>query len=107
MLIRKSTRGISKALFQTLYMQQHSSIFFKLLLGDKDTFRFGFRAVNQPFHMVNVNVRPVGSDGDKFRGHSMVQSLPNGTAIFCHANLLKYRQKSEFKGERVRLVVDG
>jgi len=83
------------------YMQDHSDLYFKLFLGDKDTFRFGFRVSNQSFHMVNVDVRPVGSDSLPFKGHSMLQSLPDGTPMFVHANLLKYHDVKEFDGQKV------
>ncbi len=35
----------------TLYMNQHSSFFYHILLGDKDTFFLAWKAAGQPFHM--------------------------------------------------------
>ena len=102
-MIRKSTPGIDKALALTGYMQDHADLYFKLLLGDKDTFRFAFRATQQAFHMINQNVRPIGASEGDFRGHSMAQSSPDGQIIFVHFNLLKYFDKNDFKAKRVIL----
>jgi alpha 1,2-mannosyltransferase len=40
------------ALHLSLYMQNKNEFYFKLILGDKDTFRFGWEATKTPYHMV-------------------------------------------------------
>ena len=39
------------ALHLSLYMQNKNEFYFKLLLGDKDTFRFGWEATKTPYYM--------------------------------------------------------
>ena len=112
LLIKKSFHGVMEALSLAFFMQQRADFYFNLTPGDKDTFRLGWRLLNQPFHMVRPHVSVLGGFSacqHKFCGHSMVQYAPYWGAdlygpapdgyvdppepdiLFVHANSLKYR----------------
>lgn len=90
-------------------MQTQHEIYFRMMAGDKDTFRFAWRALGVAYHMYNFfkfRVRPnVGVIGNKdTEGKSMAQFEPrweskvygnppnsvrdaNDTVLFINANL--------------------
>jgi alpha 1,2-mannosyltransferase len=82
-----------KAMNLCLYFNIHCNHYYKMLLGDKDTFRFAWMALRAPYCMVGI---PVGMCG--FRnvkngllvGTSMVQHDFQGNILFLHRNLLKW-----------------
>lgn len=99
LLINKSLPGVLESLSVALYMQTHSSLYFKLVLGDKDTFRLAFRKQKQPFHLVEPYLSPIGFKNSQgvFKGHTMLQYMPwdqtttsQPIPIFLHSNLIKY-----------------
>jgi Mannosyltransferase putative len=96
-----------KALRLALYMQEHSDFYYELFLGDKDTFKFSWKYLKIPYHMVKPMLAPIGNvKGEVFNGHSMGQFSPvvhenNATLLFIHANLLKYKS---FGNEKVHSV---
>jgi hypothetical protein len=70
-------------------MQFYQQVYFRLLNGDKDTFQYAWRALNQPFYMMDIPVGMAGySIGDEFCGHTMLQHFGNHV-LFMHANLMK------------------
>ncbi|KAJ1565544.1 hypothetical protein HK096_002192, partial [Nowakowskiella sp. JEL0078] len=73
------------------FMQSHYETYFRLLNGDKDTFRFGFLALNETFYMVPHFLASAGLYiDDKMCGNTMVQTHPvDGTPLFAHMNLVK------------------
>jgi alpha 1,2-mannosyltransferase len=89
----------------TLYFNQLSEHYYKILLGDKDTFKFAWLALETKFHMVE---HAVGSCGYKlngvFYGTTMVQHDPFGEILFLHRNLLKWdvTQKQEISWEYIK-----
>jgi len=89
-----------------LYFNQMSNYYYKLLLGDKDTFKFAWLALKTDFHMV---AKMVGTCGyvidDQFYGNTMVQHDTTGNIIFLHRNLLKW--DITFKNEMVWKVIKG
>jgi hypothetical protein len=121
LLIDKSRKGVVRALQLAFYFQRTQGIYARLLLGDKDTFRFAFRIINIPYHMVKlwltkvrVNIASLGDVyQDKFCGKTMVQfkpmwgpiehygeppegyiDPPEPTIMFLHMNLVKDRGSS-------------
>lgn len=74
-------------------------IYHKILLGDKDTFRFAWMALKTPFYMVEHEVATCGYKDEKnnFLGVTMVQHGLDGNPFFLHRNLLKWdiTQKNE------------
>lgn len=74
-----------------LEMNKLSYIFYRLLLGDKDTFRFSWMALNTPFYFIQ---KPPGSCGfmnnNKFIGFTMLQYDNRDKPLFLHRNLIKY-----------------
>ena len=51
-VIQKTFPGVYKALSLAYYFQSKPELYFKLLLGDKDTFRYAWRALNFSYHLV-------------------------------------------------------
>ena len=82
-VIQKTFPGVYKALSLAYFFQSKPELYFKLLLGDKDTFRYAWRALNFSYHLVTkINkVRPnlgvLGTlESNQVCGSSMVQFSP-------------------------------
>lgn len=109
LVFKKSNPSVWRALNLAVYMQTHQELYFDLLLGDKDTFRLAWRALDIPYHMVRPHLAVLGYEYlGFFYGHSMVQYAPfwsefdNGPApgnhvdtespkvMFVHANIMKH-----------------
>jgi len=75
-----------------LYFNFNKHIYYNLLLGDKDTFRFAWLALGKKFHFINHEVASGGyfDENGVFIGNTMIQHLPNGTIGFLHRNLIKW-----------------
>lgn len=91
------------ALMLALYFTHEPIHQSRFLWGDKDAFRFAWKAAGTPYHFVRFPVRPAGSRGqhgddtrpDNFCANTMVQSHPTtGEPFFFHANALKYSPAS-------------
>lgn len=82
------------ALNLCMYFNQHRDVYYKFLLGDKDTFRFAWKALNQSYAMISTPVGFCGyaSTTGKFqnKGTAMVQHDFSGNIAFIHQNLLKW-----------------
>jgi alpha 1,2-mannosyltransferase len=80
----------------TVYFNRNSFVYYNLLLGDKDTFRFAWMALKSAFHFVNHEVASCGyvNFEGTFLGHTMVQHSPDGQICFLHRNLLKWSETS-------------
>lgn len=80
-----------KELNLCLYFNQMADYYYKIILGDKDTFKFAWLALGTDFHMIKKMVGTCGivQDG-KFFGNTMVQHDTNNDIIFLHRNLLKW-----------------
>ncbi|KAJ3306960.1 hypothetical protein HDV03_003285 [Kappamyces sp. JEL0829] len=103
MVVRKSDLRVWRGLQVAMFFLNQSAFYFDLMLGDKDAFRYAFRATKSPYHLVLPHVSTVGEwrDGDdNFSGVSLIQYMPTSTptglaegekpvAMFLHANLLK------------------
>ena len=109
-VVDKSRPDTWKALNLALYMQVHKDLYFKLLFGDKDTFKYAWRALNVPYHMVTPFLGIAGTGTTRICGHTvflfnqMVQFSPlkvpenyeyhlprwNAEILFMHMNFLKY-----------------
>lgn len=119
LLIDKTKEKVLLALYLAAFLQQQSELYFHILLGDKDTFRLSWRAVNAPYHMVRPHLGAVGvhrPEIDRFCGHTMVQYSPmwipstyglapigwmepvEAEILFMHANLFKH-EKIEQEGK--------
>jgi alpha-N-acetylglucosamine transferase len=51
-LIKKRYPGVYKALSLAYFLQRNPDLYFRLILGDKDTFRLAWRALDMAYHMV-------------------------------------------------------
>lgn len=81
-----------KPLQLCMYLNEVNSVYYKLLLGDKDTFRFSWLALNAPFYFIETPPHNCGyfnAEGD-FLGNTMIQFGPDENPMFFHRNLLKW-----------------
>ncbi|KAI8640683.1 mannosyltransferase putative-domain-containing protein [Parasitella parasitica] len=84
------------------YMQKHYEIYFQFLNGDKDTFKYAWKALNKPYHMAEAFLGMAGTMvNNRFCGHTMLQYTPTSDQdddriLFVHANLLKITDKNHF-----------
>lgn len=83
------------------YMQKHHEVYFQFLNGDKDTFKYAWKALNAPYYMTEAFLGMAGvmASNGRFCGHSMLQYAPNeeeDRLVFVHANLLKITDKIHF-----------
>jgi alpha 1,2-mannosyltransferase len=51
-VIKRSKPGVYKALAMAFYMQQDTHVYYRLLHGDKDTFKYSWRYLGLSYHMV-------------------------------------------------------
>ncbi|RKO84746.1 mannosyltransferase putative-domain-containing protein [Blyttiomyces helicus] len=83
----------------------------KFLHGDKDLFRFAFRATQSPVFWIPHLVTPGGfmapedNGKTKFCGVSMIQHGPTGLPVFAHVNFFKQTNKRAFNSSHVPLSV--
>jgi hypothetical protein len=79
-----------RGLLMSLHFQSLHEFYFNIILGDKDTYRFGFMVSETPYHTIR---HPVGIAGrirqEKFCGHSMVQPDMDGNFLFVHTTSMK------------------
>lgn len=75
-----------------VYLNLHHNIFYQLLYGDKDTFKFAWLALKRDYYMITTEIASCGYTGkDKlFNGLTMVQHDSAGNIIFLHRNLIKW-----------------
>lgn len=74
------------------YMNRNHHVYYSMLFGDKDTFRFAWKALAQPYHLVRWVAAEVGYTTDQekqFCGHTLGHHDPDGNILFLHTHLLK------------------
>ncbi|WP_288882411.1 hypothetical protein [Pedobacter panaciterrae] len=87
-----------------LYFNMKGGDYYKLMHGDKDTFRFAWMALKSPYYMVPFDVGSCGViHADSFCGNTMVQHDSEGEILFMHRNLLKW--DITFKDERAWKII--
>ncbi|WP_051959722.1 hypothetical protein [Sphingobacterium sp. ML3W] len=66
--------------------------YYKMILGDKDTFKFAWIALETEFYMVEYYPDSCGivSEDGNFYGNTIVQYNSEGELFFLHKNLLKW-----------------
>lgn len=88
------------------YLNEKKAVYHKLLLGDKDTFRFSWMAITKPFYMVEKEPSTCGyiDNNNDFMGHTMLQFSPDLAPLFLHRNLLKWSvtRNNEFVWKTVK-----
>ncbi|KAG0163950.1 hypothetical protein DFQ30_010739, partial [Apophysomyces sp. BC1015] len=77
------------------YMQAHYEVYFQFLNGDKDTFKYAWKALGQAYHMVPTFLGMAGTMRERFCGHTMVQYFDD-EPLFIHANLMKITDRINF-----------
>ncbi|KAI9484767.1 mannosyltransferase putative-domain-containing protein [Zychaea mexicana] len=80
------------------YMQEHSDLYFQFLNGDKDTFKFAWKALRVPYYMTETFLGMGGLELEQFCGHTMLQYSDEDEThpLFVHANLMKITDKAGF-----------
>lgn len=75
-----------------LYFNRNPKIYYRLLYGDKDTFRFAWLALQSKFHMISTEISTLGYHcaEEGFIGITMIQHDINGEMLFLHRNLRKW-----------------
>ncbi|SJN49779.1 hypothetical protein [Sphingobacterium sp. JB170] len=80
-----------KALNLCLYFNRLGEYYYRILLGDKDTFKFSWLASNTDYYMIDVLPGSCGRIVDgMFIGNTMVQFGTDHSIQFLHRNLLKW-----------------
>jgi alpha 1,2-mannosyltransferase len=81
-----------KELNLSLHFNELSNIYHRLLMGDKDTFRFAWLALKTPFFMTPEEPAVCGypDSNNTFLGTTMIQHDRKGDFYFLHRNLLKW-----------------
>ncbi|WP_316742132.1 hypothetical protein [Pedobacter antarcticus] len=82
------------ALNLCMYFNLHSDTYYQFLLGDKDTFKFAWKALKKPYAMIATPVGFCGYSDTAIklfsRGVAMVQHGFDGEILFIHQNLAKW-----------------
>lgn len=81
-----------KELNLALYYNLLGRVYYRLLLGDKDTFKFAWMTLHTKFYFIEYALSSCGYINEKglFSGNTMVQHAPDGTVCFLHRNFLKW-----------------
>lgn len=99
-----------KELNLCLYFNKLGKYYYRILLGDKDTFRFAWLAMKSAYYMIPHSVGTCGyEENGSFYGVTMVQHGPAGDIYFLHRNLLKWdiTHKDEFIWEKIKTFHHG
>jgi len=96
------------ALNLCMYFNHHKDPYYKLLLGDKDTFKFAWKSTKTPYTMIDTAVAFCGYSNTSHplfnKGVAMCQHDFNGKIIFIHQNLAKWDaiESDEFLWSKVK-----
>jgi alpha 1,2-mannosyltransferase len=94
-----------KELNLCLYFNKLGKYYYRILLGDKDTFKFSWHALKTEFYMIKHFPGTCGKlSNGLFYGNTMVQFGPNADIYFLHRNLLKWdiTHSQEFIWEKIK-----
>ncbi len=98
-----------RALNLCCHLNRKRNVYHKLLLGDKDTFRFAWLATNSPYKIIEGEPGTCGyfDRRNNFMGHTMVQFF-NSKPFFLHRNLLKWdiTRDGEFVWKKIKVFED-
>lgn len=94
------------------YFNSRSVIYYRFLLGDKDTFRFAWMALKTGYYMIETDVATCGyihPRANVFLGTTMVQHNINGKILFLHRNLVKWdlTRENELIWQKIKKFVPG
>ncbi len=81
------------------FLNKQHPFYYKMLFGDKDTFRFAWKALGAPYHLVQYMAAEVGFMTEapaQICGHTLGHHDPQGNIVFLHAHLIKWH---EWKGD--------
>jgi alpha 1,2-mannosyltransferase len=85
------------ALNLCVYFNVNYLNYYRILLGDKDTFKFAWLALNMPFYWIGGEPALCGYiDNGRFYGTTMVQYDISGVILFLHRNLVKWNHTPDW-----------
>jgi alpha 1,2-mannosyltransferase len=74
-----------------VYFNVNGFTYYRFLMGDKDTFKFAWLALDTPFYWIEKEPAVCGYiENGKFYGTTIVQYDPSGDIRFLHRNLIKW-----------------
>ncbi|MFK7787516.1 MAG: hypothetical protein AB8B56_20500 [Crocinitomicaceae bacterium] len=82
-----------KELNLCLHFNMERKYYYRMLLGDKDTFQLAWLALGSDYHMITTPVGFCGHNDEKnglFHSTSMVQHDYDGNNLFIHRNIIKW-----------------
>lgn len=80
-----------EALNLCVFFNLNSFIYYRFLMGDKDTFKFAWLALRTPFYWISTLPSSCGYiQHGNFYGMTMVQHDTSGKQLFMHRNLCKW-----------------
>jgi len=81
----------------TLFFNRAKDVYYKLVFGDKDTFRFSWSALKYNYCMIEQEPATCGyiDTFGSFKGITMLQYDPIGEPCFLHRNLMKWDVTNE------------
>lgn len=86
-----------RELMLTMYMNENSDYYYRLVHGDKETYHMAWRMCGTPYHMINRPILKVPQNGGSI---AMGQHDPNGELLFLHRNMDKWN----YSGVNVRVA---
>lgn len=78
-----------KPLNLAVHFNSESDFYYRFILGDKDTFRFGWHCLDQPYSIIPHSVKQLPAK--PLPSLCMCQHAPNGRLLFQHRNMDKWR----------------
>jgi alpha 1,2-mannosyltransferase len=79
------------ALNLCVYFNTNDFIYYRFLMGDKDTFKFAWLALKMPFYWIGSEPAACGYiDNGQFYGTTIVQYDISGNILFLHRNMVKW-----------------
>ena len=79
-----------KPLLMSMFFQKNHEFYFKIILGDKDTYRFAWKVTETPYHMMQHHCGIGGRIRQgRFCGHTMLQPGTDGIFLFAHTTSMK------------------
>ncbi|PST83902.1 hypothetical protein C7T94_03915 [Pedobacter yulinensis] len=81
-----------QALNLALTINKYHAIFYHLVYGDKDTFKFAWLALRKEYYLISTPVASMGyySESGEFHGLTMGQSDDTANLLFLHRNMRKW-----------------
>ena len=87
-----------RALQVVLFMALNKDVFYRLVYGDKDTYRIAWKFCEAPFHVVDAKPGVIGflnKDEKTFKGFGMIQAHPYNFPMWIHMTVHSWEEKKK------------